>query len=383
MKRTIRALVWLCCLLALFAIPALAEETGDTWSQEEFYEEQMEESGAASLMDSLPPETQELLRELGIEDPDWQTLSEIEPGSFFQTMGEMFFQGLPQAAGAAAALLGIMILCAVTSGLRISFGSRQTEQAVAIVGTLSACAVIASPVLSCIQQASVLIEGAGAFLLAGVPIIAGIMLACGQPVSAGGWSVFLIAAGNAVSFLSAVVLLPVMNIFLAFSLVSAVSPQIRLDALCTAFSKCVRWVLTTVVTLFCSLLSAQSLIAASADSAASKAAKMAVGFVPVVGSALGDAVGTVQECLKLLRSGVGGFGLLAALCLFLPVIFQCIIWIFCCTLCGAAGEVLGLSEITGVLKASSQVLQTLLAILISCGVVMLVAAVLVMRGGGG
>ena len=75
--------------------------------------------------------------------------------------------------------------------------------------------------------------------------------------------------------------------------------------------------------------------------------------------------------------------LLAALCLFLPVIFQCIIWIFCCTLCGAAGEVLGLSEITGVLKASSQVLQTLLAILISCGVVMLVAAVLVMRGGGG
>ena len=383
MKRTIRALVWLCCLLAVFALPVLAEETEDSWNQEEFYEEQMEESGAQSLMDSLPPETQELLRELGVESPDWQTLSAVEPTSFFARMGEMLFQGLPQTAGAAAALLGIMVLCAFTSGLRISFGSRQTEQAVAIVGTLSACAVIASPVLSCIQQASVLIEGAGAFLLAGVPVIAGIMLACGQPVSAGGWSVFLIAAGNGVSFLSATVLLPVMNIFLAFSLVSSVSPQIRLDALCSAFAKCVRWVLTTVVTVFCSLLSAQSLIAASADNATTKAAKMAVGFVPVVGSALGDAVGTVQECLKLLRSGVGGFGLLAALCLFLPVIIQCILWIFCCTLCGAAGEVLGLSEITGVLKASSQVLQTLLAILISCGVVMLVAAVLVMRGGGG
>ena len=163
---------------------------------------------------------------------------------------------------------------------------------------------------------------------------------------------------------------------------SAVSPDIRLDSLCGVFAKTVRWVLVLAVTIFTSLLSAQSLISASADGASVKAAKLFAGFVPVVGNVLGDAMGTVQSCVRLLKSGVGAFGLLAALCIFLPVVAQCLLWIFCCTLCGAAGDLLGQSEITGLLKAASQVLQTLLAIVVSCAVVMLVSAVLIMQGGG-
>ena len=293
-----------------------------------------------------------------------------------------FTGGLSQPLAAGASLLGIMLVCALMNGMKLSFGERQTGSVLGMVGTLCACAVIAPPVISCIQQASTLIEGAGGFLLAGAPVLAGLMLACGQPVSASGWTVFLLAAGNGISLLSSVVLLPVMHIFLAFSLVSAVSPDIRLDSLCGVFAKTVRWVLVLAVTIFTSLLSAQSLISASADGASVKAAKLFAGFVPVVGNVLGDAMGTVQSCVRLLKSGVGAFGLLAALCIFLPVVAQCLLWIFCCTLCGAAGDLLGQSEITGLLKAASQVLQTLLAIVVSCGVVMLVSAVLIMQGGG-
>ena len=34
-------------------------------------------------------------------------------------------------------------------------------------------------------------------------------------------------------------------------------------------------------------------------------------FVPVVGSALGEALSTVQGCIKVLKGGVGAFGVLA------------------------------------------------------------------------
>lgn len=381
--RRILAGLCLVCLLG-FAWPVQAAETGEAGEtfDQSLYEEQMEESGAQDLWDSLPDETQELLEELGVEGVGWESLAAVEPQSFFEMLLGFFTGGLSQPLAAGASLLGIMLVCALMNGMKLSFGERQTGSVLGMVGTLCACAVIAPPVISCIQQASTLIEGAGGFLLAGAPVLAGLMLACGQPVSASGWTVFLLAAGNGISLLSSVVLLPVMHIFLAFSLVSAVSPDIRLDSLCGVFAKTVRWVLVLAVTIFTSLLSAQSLISASADGASVKAAKLFAGFVPVVGNVLGDAMGTVQSCVRLLKSGVGAFGLLAALCIFLPVVAQCLLWIFCCTLCGAAGDLLGQSEITGLLKAASQVLQTLLAIVVSCAVVMLVSAVLIMQGGG-
>lgn len=381
--RRILAGLCLVCLLG-FAWPVQAAETGEAGEtfDQSLYEEQMEESGAQDLWDSLPEETQELLEELGVEGVGWESLAAVEPQSFFEMLLGFFTGGLSQPLAAGASLLGIMLVCALMNGMKLSFGERQTGSVLGMVGTLCACAVIAPPVISCIQQASTLIEGAGGFLLAGAPVLAGLMLACGQPVSASGWTVFLLAAGNGISLLSSVVLLPVMHIFLAFSLVSAVSPDIRLDSLCGVFAKTVRWVLVLAVTIFTSLLSAQSLISASADGASVKAAKLFAGFVPVVGNVLGDAMGTVQSCVRLLKSGVGAFGLLAALCIFLPVVAQCLLWIFCCTLCGAAGDLLGQSEITGLLKAASQVLQTLLAIVVSCAVVMLVSAVLIMQGGG-
>ena len=381
--RRILAGLCLVCLLG-FAWPVQAAETGEAGEtfDQSLYEEQMEESGAQDLWDSLPEETQELLEELGVEGVGWESLAAVEPQSFFEMLLGFFTGGLSQPLAAGASLLGIMLVCALMNGMKLSFGERQTGSVLGMVGTLCACAVIAPPVISCIQQASTLIEGAGGFLLAGAPVLAGLMLACGQPVSASGWTVFLLAASNGISLLSSVVLLPVMHIFLAFSLVSAAAPDIRLDSLCGVFAKTVRWMLVLAVTIFTSLLSAQSLISASADGASVKAAKLFAGFVPVVGNVLGDAMGTVQSCVRLLKSGVGAFGLLAALCIFLPVVAQCLLWIFCCTLCGAAGDLLGQSEITGLLKAASQVLQTLLAIVVSCGVVMLVSAVLIMQGGG-
>ena len=379
MKRKLAGI--LLSLALVCSVPVMGAEVPEE-TVDELYQEQLEQSGANEWMDMLPPETQNLLEGLGVYGADWEQ-SSVEPEGFFEMTVSLFTGGMAEPLRAAASLIGIMLLCALIGGLRISFGERQLGSVMAAIGTLCACTVITPPILSCIQQSSELIKGAGAFLLAGVPILAGIMLAAGQAVSASGWTIFLLAAGNAISFLSTVVLMPMMNIFLAFSLVSALSPEIRLDGLCTVFAKTVRWVLVLAVTIFTSLLSAQSIVSAAADGVSAKAAKMVTGFIPVVGGVLGDAAGTVQGCIKLLRSGVGAFGLVAGLCLFLPVIIRCLLWIFCCTVCSAVGDLIGFSEITGILKAASQLLQTLLAIVVSCGVVLVVADVFVMQGGSG
>ena len=96
MKRGILAAA---AALVLLTVPVSAAETFDN----ELYEEQMEESGASDLMDSLPSETQELLRELGIEGIGWEEIASVEPEGFFGQLGNIVAQGIAQPAAAAAA----------------------------------------------------------------------------------------------------------------------------------------------------------------------------------------------------------------------------------------------------------------------------------------
>ena len=63
------------------------------------------------------------------------------------------------------------------------------------------------------------------------------------------------------------------------------------------------------------------------DSTGARAARFMVSsFVPVVGGALGEALGTITGCVKMIKSGVTAFGLLAEGALFLPVLLECVLW---------------------------------------------------------
>lgn len=106
-------------------------------------------------------------------------------------------------------------------------------------------------------------------------------------------------------------------------------------------------------------------------------------FVPVVGGALEDAFGTVQSCVKLLKSGVGAFGLLAGAFIFLPVILECVLWILTLSACSAIGEIFALKEITTLLKATTKVLETMLAIILCSMTVLMISTVLILVIGGG
>ena len=68
-----------------------ASETFD----EELYQEQLEESGAQGLMDTLPPETQAFLSELGVEGAGWESLAAIEPEGFFRDCTGFLLKGCP------------------------------------------------------------------------------------------------------------------------------------------------------------------------------------------------------------------------------------------------------------------------------------------------
>lgn len=348
-----------------------------------YYEEQLQESGADKLEDSLPDDTRKILRELGVDGTDWKDISGISPENYFQKILGVFTGKAQNPLRVMVCVTAVILLCALLNGMKLSFGERPMGSVIGMVGTLCVCTIVVNPIVSCISGAADILKAASGFLLACVPVMAGIMIAAGQPVTAGSYSVLMAAAGNAVSLLSANFFAPMMNIFLALSVVASVAPDINLGGLCSVLNKAVKWIMGLCMTLFTGLLTMHSFVASSVDSSGSKTAKFIVSsFVPVVGNALGEALNTIGGCVKLLKSGVGAFGLLAGIFIFLPAVVECVLWVLTLTLCSGIGEMFGLREITALLKAAADVVSTMLAILLCCMAVLIVSTVLMLVIGG-
>ena len=349
----------------------------------DYYEEQVKQSGAGDLPDSLSPETRKLLGDLGVEGTDWNSITSVTPQNYFQKILSVFSGQAKNPLRVLCGVLAVILLCALLNGMKLSFGEKPMGGVIGMVGTLCICSLVVSPIVSCIGDAADVLKAASGFLLACIPVLTGIMIAAGQPASAGSYSILMLAAGNAVSALSAGFLVPMMNIFLALSVVSAVSPGIRLGGLCAVLNKAVKWVMGLCMTLFTSLITLHSIVSSSLDSTGSKAAKFVVSsFVPVVGNALGEALQTVTGCVKLLKSGVGAFGLLAGIFIFLPVVAECMLWILTLNLCSGIGQIFDLGEITSLLKASADVVSTMLAILLCSMMILIISTVVMLVIGG-
>lgn len=384
MKKKLLAFVFFFSLAILFGgVPAYAHSEESSFSMDEYYQEQLEASGANDLWEDLPGEAQDSLENIGVTSPDWQSIQNLNPGAVFSQLGNMARAQSKDPFSAVIQVLFVVLLCALIDGLKVSFGDRPLSGIMNTVGTLCVCAAIIMPIVSCIAETADVIYGSSMFLISYVPVLAGIMIAGGQTVSAASYHMLMIGAGEVVAQLSSHFLVPMLNIFLALSIVSSLSSRLKFNGVCDMFYKVVKWVLSIVMTIFVSLLTIQNLIGAAADSAGTKAVKFAVSnFIPVVGGALSDAYTTVQSCVRVLKSGVGAFGILAAGAIFLPVLLKLILWLAAVNLSAAAGDLFELKEISALLRAVGKVLSTMIAIVICCMVILVISTVLLLLIGG-
>ncbi|MBE6830509.1 MAG: stage III sporulation protein AE, partial [Ruminococcaceae bacterium] len=137
-------------------------------------------------------------------------------------------------------------------------------------------------------------------------------------------------------------------------------------------------------TIFTGLLTMHGIVATALDTTGTRAARFVVSsFVPVVGNALGEALHTINGCVKMLKSGVSAFGLLAGLFVFLPILIQCLVWLLTLQVCIGIGDIFELKEISSLLKASGDVIETLISIILCCMMILMVSTVILLIIGGG
>lgn len=364
-----------CCSGVVFA----EEATPDA----DYLAEQLEKSGAADLPDRLPDDAAKSLSDIGVDGVNLEEISGVTAGDIFTGILRSFTDKLPSILQAFFGMLAVMLLTALVNSMKLSLGDQPVGGVINLVGMLCVVGILLTPVVTCIAEAAAVISGGAYFMLGCIPILVGFLIASGQATSGASFSGLLLTICNVVSFVASNLIVPVLHIFLGFSIVSSISPNLNLNGICKSFYTVMKWILGFAMTVFSGLLTMQSLLGGAVDVTTNKSVKFVVSsFVPIVGTALGEAFGTVHSCAKVLKSGVGAFGILAIVFIFLPILVQCVLWVMTLSITAGIGDIFDLKEVTALLRAVSKVISMLIAILMCCIVMLVVSLEIVMMTGG-
>lgn len=387
-----RVFLLFCMLLPLFSLSVSAENASkyaeyNSVSEQynEYYREQMDASGANQLMSALDDQTTELLGQLGVDEVDLEHLLNISPQSLLELFLKIITGKMNNPLKIFASVLSIIVLCAMMECFKVSFGEKSLEGLFSLVSAVLIGLIIVVPMMECISHVCSAITLSSDFMLVFVPVVTILLAASGKPLTASGLNLVIFTAAELISRFSSSLLVPLLCIYLAFSIVGVLSPDINLSGLSEILKKSVNFILGLFSTIFVSLLSLQGVLGQSADTVATRTTKFLVGsFVPVVGGAIGDTITTVQGCVALTKNTVGAFGLIAALLIYIPIAAELIIWVLCIQSCSAAAALFGLKTAGELLKAIGYTLSLLLSILLFCAVLLIISTgIMVVIGGGG
>lgn len=346
---------------------------------EDVYKAQFEAADMGSLFFGLPQETRERLSKAGVEfeaDREPQTL---DTAGLLSQAAEMLVSGSKTPLCGFTVCFGIIILCSMTEGFGIGASEKKLSSVQNTAAAMCICAAVIVPLCSTIQRVSEVLSGASGFMLLYVPIMAGLLSAAGSQLGAASYYTSMIVAGNAVSLAASRFIVPLMNVFLALSVTSSVSPKLRLDSLCETVYKTAKWAITLVMSVFITVLSLNSMITSSMSSVAKRALKFTVSsFAPVVGSVLGEALSAFNGSLELLRSGAGVFIIIASAFIILPVLFECIVWQFALFVLSSAADISGISRLGNVFRTVSKAAAMLTALLLCTLTVFIISTVIVL-----
>jgi stage III sporulation protein AE len=345
------------------------------------------------MLDGLPDEVADLLPEKlfsnNVEDITEGAKEALDFNYIVGAIASQLGLKLKSILKMSALILGVLILSSVLNSAKSSFSSEGVSRA---FSTLSACALFLSAIgyqLSIIQSVSDFFRRICLFTNTLVPLM-GVLYAMGGNVATA-----VVNHSSLVIFMSIVEnfcsksAIAITGICIAFASVSAIMSEISIGSISAFFKKTYTQGLGFFMSIFVTVMGAQSLIAGRADTLAGKAAKFAVGnLIPTVGSALAGTLGTVGGSVEYIRASIGTVGIVAIILMLAPTLITLILAKFAFGLLEGAADILGCSTEKKVISELSSINGFLLAVSAICSVCLIFIMAMFAKcsaaaGGGG
>lgn len=299
-------------------------------------------------MESLIPDDirQQLPDDLFAVDPSPEGIERLVGFDYFAAVAlDAFIKALKTSLGSLSVLLGLLIITSVFHLFRGGIQNEGLSKIVEIACNLCMATAIFSFMNAQLQAVTETVGRMNAFMTGMLPIMGGLYAAGGNVTAAVTTGAGLATFVTVIENICCHTLLPLLRICFGFAIVSVFCAEISLGEVSNLIKKTYTYLLVFLTTLMSAVFAGQSVIAGSADNVAAKTAKFAVGsFVPVVGSALGDAIKTVAGSLAMIKNMVGVVAIVVIVLMALPTFFSLLAGKLTLGISGAVAGLLGCSR---------------------------------------
>jgi stage III sporulation protein AE len=371
-------------LLALLVILPLLTFSALAADSDEILKQQQQQSGANSLSQSVPDQAKDSLSKLKINSPDVSSISKFTPAGLLTIILDSAKDAAKRPVKAVTLVIGVLLIYALLNTLKTSLGEKPLKNVFDTVCMLCIAAAVIVPISQTISFCADAIKTSGTFTLAYLPVFTGLVAVSGHPASATLYQGLLLSLCHIIIQLAETTFVPMVSIYLAFCVIGSVSPGIHISGLAGFARNFVLWGLGLCITVFVGVLTIQGLISNAADTVTMKTAKFMVGsFVPVIGSAIGDALNTVVGCANLLKTATGVYAIIVFVLAYLPPILECIIWLLAIEITIAIAEILAVDGMTVLLKAIKEAISIMIALVFTCAVALIISTTMMLLLGMG
>ncbi len=339
MKRTAILIV---CVLFFFSFSVSA-------SAHEMYGE---------IFDFFSDDALSLLRDFGINTDGQGDFFDITPERALRTVSELFTKGFSDIFRAGLTSLTLIIVASLFTGFFPEGGNLFfMGKSVAVMTVMFSAVSFTGEIFS--ECASALLMTRN-FMLTLIPVFTGVIAVSGNPALAVSFNSVVFAFGEGIALLFGNIV-PVMSAMLvAVCSAGAINPYMKLQGIGRTLSRAITMLMAFVAGIFVAVLSVRGVIAGAADSVTIRGFRFLIGnTVPVVGSAIGEALNSVVAGIGLIKSTVGMLGIVGIIIINLPVLVNIILWKGALFVMGVAADITGNNEIKGFTENLSGVISVI------------------------
>ncbi len=231
----------------------------------------------------------------------------------------------------------------------------------------------------CFKDICDIINKCAEFFLAFVPVFSSTILLSSGTVTASGYSTILLTLSDIIIQITNNFIIPFLYICFALAVCDSVNSFFSFQSIIKHINKIIQISIKIFLSIYSGILSVQTIINSNADGIGNKTVKLLLtSSVPIVGSSISEAYGSVKSGINILKNGLGTIAIVVLGVYIIPIIIEIIIYRFTFIATSAISEMYEKKDFVNFFNTVEIVFSIAYALLITVFSVFIISVAIVM-----